>query len=1185
MSGRTVGRSRPFSGAGARVGTVVTVAAVAVVGTGLPAQAATPATPTSGLAASQLASQQPVLSAVVSDPDGGQVTAKFFARSAGSTTWDLADGSAAAQKVVTSGGTASLRLPNRARIGSVIQWQVQSCDATACSPSSALQSATISPALGAGARPGATRLSFSVTDQAVARVDVGTGNLMLATNALRLPGVTSDVDLGRVYNSLSVAAGVNPDGLGYGWAMAPGGGTSLVEASDKSVTYTAPSGLTGLFTLKAGSTTAYDAPAGVKADLVRTTGGWTLSDHDTSSVQAFDTTGRVTSISDRNGNATTFTYRYGNVPETVTSSAGPRRTAQLISNGSDTNLTQVIDGSTNTSRQVKYTLDANGDLTAITDAAARTTRFSYTGHDLTTVTSPSGATTTFGYDAQHRVTSITQANTAAGSPGTSTTRLSYTAGTTLLAGPNTDQTLAVTAVPRTTYTVDVTGRVTAVTDAAGRTRAKTYTANFDTATATTGTGSTAGTTTNTYGANSGESLTKSQSPTGAAVQLAYNNTAAATKYQPSGSTDPAGNTSTYTYNGAGNQLTSADATAAKATVTYNTDGTVASATAPGNGTTATTYGYNTDHQLTSITPVAGSSLGARAVTYDLFGRTRTTTNGRGVTTTYAYDSLDRVTSVTTSGGTVATTKVTFTYDSAGRVATRADATGTTTYGYDDLGRLTTRSSTAGGGTITYGYDKASNLVSVTDSRGTTTYEFDDAAVPTGMRYDYLGAVNYLQFGVDDQGRRTDAWLQSRENHTKWMAHSHTDYDTSGRVSRVTADQGTGDASYTRVVDLRYCYTAGTTAPTCTTTASTDRTKLAWAQDALTGDTTTYTYDTLGRLTKAATTGATPATYSYSYDANGNRITAAVTGTTTKTDTYNKANQLTTAGFGYDGAGNLTSSGDLTGITYNGYDQMTAVTKAGVTYNYKYAGTNQNELTHGDVPNYGAYDYTYGRTDRQGLPIIESLKVTSGTSVNTAYIEHDPVTGAPLLLRTPSGMQSMYIYDGTGNPIMLITSAAVIATAYKFDPYGAAAVTVDNNGNGVKYNPYTFKGGLQDRTTGWVKYGQRWYDPTTGRFTQQDTLDTPLDPGNANRYAYAGGDPINNLDPIGYSFLSTALEVLGDGGACFAGGRAVGGVGATVGLAAGPEGAAAGGLLGATYGCAAAIIAANTTGNFISNGLG
>lgn len=50
---------------------------------------------------------------------------------------------------------------------------------------------------------------------------------------------------------------------------------------------------------------------------------------------------------------------------------------------------------------------------------------------------------------------------------------------------------------------------------------------------------------------------------------------------------------------------------------------------------------------------------------------------------------------------------------------------------------------------------------------------------------------------------------------------------------------------------------------------------------------------------------------------------------------------------------------------------------------------------------------------------------------------------------------------------------------------------------------------------------RYYNPKTGTFTQQDTFDQPLNPANSNRYAYAGNDPINNTGPIGQ------CEALGD----------------------------------------------------------
>jgi RHS repeat-associated protein len=47
-----------------------------------------------------------------------------------------------------------------------------------------------------------------------------------------------------------------------------------------------------------------------------------------------------------------------------------------------------------------------------------------------------------------------------------------------------------------------------------------------------------------------------------------------------------------------------------------------------------------------------------------------------------------------------------------------------------------------------------------------------------------------------------------------------------------------------------------------------------------------------------------------------------------------------------------------------------------------------------------------------------------------------------------------------------------------------------------------------------QFGARWYDPTTGTWTPQDTRNTPLDPHIANRYGYAADDPTNNADPLG-----------------------------------------------------------------------
>jgi RHS repeat-associated protein len=65
---------------------------------------------------------------------------------------------------------------------------------------------------------------------------------------------------------------------------------------------------------------------------------------------------------------------------------------------------------------------------------------------------------------------------------------------------------------------------------------------------------------------------------------------------------------------------------------------------------------------------------------------------------------------------------------------------------------------------------------------------------------------------------------------------------------------------------------------------------------------------------------------------------------------------------------------------------------------------------------------------------------------------------------------------------------------------------------------------------------RYMNPTTGRFMSRDPNDaqprnpdgTPVDPKKLHKYLYAGGDPINRIDPLGreleeYSFESADDE--------------------------------------------------------------
>ena len=839
-------------------------------------------------------------------------------------------------------------------------------------------SAVPNPTPAAGQRANATTLDYAISGTAGLSVDVGTGNALFTDQLITLPGVTADVPVSLSYNS-SVWGTSTPSAVtgtnGSGWAIT-GFDNRLVQNADNSVTFYGPGGLTGVF---AASGTAYTAPAEYKADLVKTgTTGWTLTDHESQTKLTFNASGRQTKAQDRNGNATTFNYTSG-LPSSIVTSRGTTATATLTIATVAGRITSLTQTSGSLTRTVGLFYTSADKLESVIDTEGGETTFYNPAADdgkVVRITDPKNATTTLGFTGT-KVASIAQSN-AAGA-GTSTTRLTYPTSTqTLVADPTTNQSASVASVPHTTYNLTATGaRVASVTDANGHSQSTTYTALDQVQTSTSAAG---GTSTNTYGANGAESLTSAATPGGATGTATYGNTGV-NAYLPSSTTSDSGNVLNYTYNGAGNQLTSAQGVTPQAKVSFNSDGTPATSSSPGAAAgVQTTYTYNaTTKNWTGLTPVSGSSLGGRAYTWDAFGRLATATDGRGNTITYTYDKLDRITKVDYSDA--GTTDVTFTYDDNGQILTRTDASGVSTYTYDDLGNTLTTVNTAGGGTNTYTYDKAGNIASQTDAHGTTNYHYDDALQLDYMIYPQGGSTSQMSFAYDSDGRRTDTWLKSNATNTTWSAHTRTTYDASGRVSTVKSDRGPATAP-TAVIDLTYCYAAGTTpAGGCNSSPTTDRGNIQWIKNTVNGQATAFTYNADNRLTSSAVTGGSnPRTYSYTYDAAGNRLTSAVTGASpsSQTLTYNAANQISATGFTYDGAGNQVAKPGSITSTFNTAGQMkTRTATSGGTGNttYTYAGTDQNELTKATTAGGDQYEFTYGVADQNGLPVIQKVTRT------------------------------------------------------------------------------------------------------------------------------------------------------------------------------------------------------------------
>jgi YD repeat-containing protein len=138
----------------------------------------------------------------------------------------------------------------------------------------------------------------------------------------------------------------------------------------------------------------------------------------------------------------------------------------------------------------------------------------------------------------------------------------------------------------------------------------------------------------------------------------------------------------------------------------------------------TTYQYDAADQLIQVMDWEANTT---AYAYDAAGRLITTTLPNGVVTTNAYDIADRLTSITHKKGTTTLESFTYTLDPVGNRLSMADADGTTTYTYDALDRILTVTYPSGApGTVAYTYDPMGNRLTMAQDGVVTSYTYDAA---------------------------------------------------------------------------------------------------------------------------------------------------------------------------------------------------------------------------------------------------------------------------------------------------------------------------------------------------------------------------------------------------------------------------------------------------------------------------
>jgi RHS repeat-associated protein len=129
-------------------------------------------------------------------------------------------------------------------------------------------------------------------------------------------------------------------------------------------------------------------------------------------------------------------------------------------------------------------------------------------------------------------------------------------------------------------------------------------------------------------------------------------------------------------------------------------------------------------------------------------------------------------------------------------------------------------------------------------------------------------------------------------------------------------------------------------------------------------------------------------------------------------------------------------------------------------------------------------------------------------------------GTLLGQRTPSN-RYYPIADSLGSIVAVTDKDGNLVGRHDYEPFGA------EQGSPAFNSPFRFAGELYQPSHKLYKIGARWYDPKLGRWTQPDLVTNPARPRQANRYLYAGQDPVNVRDPSGLWFGEDIIDSAGD----------------------------------------------------------
>ncbi len=623
------------------------------------------------------------------------------------------------------------------------------------------------------------------------------------------------------------------------------------------------------------------------------------------------------------------------------------------------------------------------------------------------------------------------------------------------------------------------------------------------------------------------------------------------------STDGRNNVTQYTCDKRRLPKTRTDARGKLTTWVYDSNGYLQSVTDRNNHTVSTPHDNLGHVQTMTATDTATVSYG-----YDTRDWQTTVTDGLGHTTTTNFDAAGRRSWVAnpltiTTGSTA--------YDNAGRIAVQYDALNhATQYFYDGAGRLDHTLDPLNH-TVYQTYDDAGRALTMQNQRGKTfvfgygptdgmptsfTYpsgrqsqiiDREPGGLPktlqspggnqTALTYEGMKRTKTCTDGVgpitwyyDGEGNATDV--------VETSGTTHRIFDELGRVTSCTDIQGnTVGYGYDNEGNITSITYPGNKTVSYTYDGS-DRLKTVtdWSSRV-----TTYYYDTVGRLDhvdrpnntrqrvifdnanrlindyEEKISGGTLWQAGYGYY-NDNKLQSYTPSPIAKTYappsvtlTYDNDNRIATyngQSVSHDLDGNLQSApvqGTLLGAL--AWDRRNRLVNAGgITYTYDAENRRVSSITGGQTTKYIC---------SRGASLDRLLVKQNPDGSTTRYVYgtgllYEETTSATGVAQSPV----YYHYNWRGDTIALSDASGNVTARLSYSPYGERTIE-----SGTVTTPFCSNGkwGVMTEPDGLLSMQARYYSPILHRFLNEDPSGFT---GGTNLYAYAGGDPLDLMDPFG-----------------------------------------------------------------------